>query len=58
MGSIQNDAEVSQCDQRGHKSLSYPILVWDLGKGFEATNVKHSFHLAYQAHIGISFSKI
>jgi len=52
------DAEVDQCDQRGHIGANYQVLVWDYGKGFEATNVKHSFHPAYLAHVGIGFPSI
>jgi hypothetical protein len=49
------DVEVDQCDQGGHKGPSYPILVWDLRKGFEAMGARHSFHLAYLTHVGIGF---
>jgi hypothetical protein len=52
------NAEVDECDQGGHRGPSYPILVWDLGKGLEAMGVKHSFHPTYLAHIGIGFPNI
>ncbi len=56
MGGIHADVEVDQCDQRGHKGPCYLVLVCNLGKGYEATCARHSFHLVYLTHIGIGFA--
>jgi hypothetical protein len=58
VGGIHADAEVDQCDQGGHKGPCYLVLVWDPGKGYEVTSVRHSFHPTYLAHIGIGFPSI
>jgi len=52
------NAKVDQCDQGGHKGPCYPILVWDPEKGSKVIGAKHSFHLAYPAHVGIGFPSI
>ncbi len=55
MRCVHANAKVDQCDQGGHRGPSYTILVWDLGKGFEVTSVKHNSHPTYPTHIGIGF---
>jgi len=52
------DVEVDQCNEGAHKGPCYLVLVWDFGKGFEATSARHNFHLAYLAHVGIGFLNI
>jgi len=54
-GGVRMDAEVDQCDQRGHIGVNYQVLVWDSRKRFETTSAKHSFHPAYPTHAGIGF---
>jgi hypothetical protein len=56
VGSIHKNAKVDQCDQGGHSSSCYTVLIWDLGKGSKVTNVKHSAHLIDPTHVGISFT--
>jgi len=46
------------CNQGGHRGPSYPILVWDLEKGFKTIGAKHSFHPTYLAHVDIGFINI
>jgi hypothetical protein len=54
-GGIHTNAKVDQCDQRGQRGPSYPILVWDFIKGSKAISARHNFHPTYPAHIGIGF---
>jgi hypothetical protein len=55
---VHVDTKVDQCEQGGHKSPGYPVLVWDLKKRSKVTSAKHSYHLAYPAHVGINFPSI
>jgi len=52
------DVKVDQCEQRGHRGPSYPILVWDFGKTFKVTCARHSSHPTYPTHIGINIFRV